>query len=65
LDNSRTLARSMQSEEVWISASGIAEPGEVREMAGLGFTAVLVGTSLMAAPDPGRKLAALAAGARA
>lgn len=64
LDNSRTLARSMRPEEVWISASGIADPGEVREMAGLGFTAVLVGSSLMAAPDPGRKLAELAGGAR-
>lgn len=65
LDNSRTLARSMKPEEVWISASGIADPGEVREMAGLGFTAVLVGSSLMASPDPAGKLAALAAGARA
>lgn len=64
LDNSRRLVRDRRDGELWISASGITRPEEVREMAGLGFTAVLVGTSLMATDDPGRKLAELAQGAR-
>ncbi len=65
LDNSRTLVRERSDRELWISASGISEPHEVKEMAGLGFTAVLVGTSIMASGDPGDKLRQLAQGAKA
>ena len=56
LNNSRTLIRNKKPCELWICASGIEEPGQVREMAELGFDAVLVGTSLMSSDDPGGAL---------
>lgn len=56
LGNSRTLSRGKAAHETWISASGIFTPEEVREMAELGFDAVLVGTSLMQDDDPGAAL---------
>ncbi|HKI82350.1 MAG TPA: hypothetical protein VKA04_11945 [Pseudodesulfovibrio sp.] len=43
-------------------ASGVDTRAQVEEMAGLGFDAILIGTSLMQAADPGAKLAELAGG---
>ncbi len=48
-----------------ISESGIATPGDVADVARAGIDAVLVGTSLMASPDPGAHLRALLAVAAA
>lgn len=59
LDTSRTLIKQKQDGEIWISASGISERAQVEEMAGLGFDAVLIGTCLMEAENPGEKLAEL------
>ena len=42
-----------------VSESGIGGPSQLRELAEAGVSAVLVGGSLMGAPDPGRALAAL------
>lgn len=61
---SRRLAGHKEKDEVWISASGLDSPEQLTEMAELGYDAVLVGTSLMAAPDPGAALAGLTAVAR-
>lgn len=59
LDQSRTFIRHKREGELWISASGVSTRAQVEEMAALGFDAVLVGTSLMRADDPGRMLAEL------
>ncbi len=40
---------------VLISESGIENPGHVRSLKGAGIHAVLVGSSLMRSPDPGKK----------
>jgi len=48
-----------------ISESGIATPGDVAEVARAGIDAVLVGTALMASPDPGAHLRALLGAASA
>lgn len=49
---SRRLIRERDSEELWISASGIASPEDAAEMRDLGYDACLVGTSIMESPDP-------------
>ncbi|WP_319471845.1 indole-3-glycerol-phosphate synthase [uncultured Pseudodesulfovibrio sp.] len=59
LDQSRNFITQKKDGELWISASGISERAQVEEMAGLGFDAVLVGTCLMEADNPGEKLAEL------
>ncbi|MCF8106063.1 MAG: indole-3-glycerol-phosphate synthase [Desulfohalobiaceae bacterium] len=61
LETSRELIRQKHKDELWISASGISQGEQVREMAGLGFNACLVGTSLMAGRDPLGKLQELTA----
>jgi len=61
LDVSRGLAPSKAPGETWISASGISHGDQVRELAELGFEAVLVGTSLMQDARPGAALARLIA----
>jgi indole-3-glycerol phosphate synthase len=48
-----------------ISESGIATPGDVADVARAGIDAILVGTSLMASPDPGAHLRALLGAAAA
>jgi indole-3-glycerol phosphate synthase len=60
LDVSRRLAPRKRPGRIWISASGIATRTDVLGMAALGYNAVLVGTSIMAEPDPGAALAVLA-----
>ncbi len=57
---SRRMAARKRPGRIWISASGINTRTDVLTMAGLGYNAVLVGTSIMAAPDPGAALAELA-----
>lgn len=59
LDQGRKFIRQKKDGELWICASGVSERGQVEEMAGLGFDAVLIGTCLMEAVDPGAKLAEL------
>jgi indole-3-glycerol phosphate synthase len=64
---SRRLVPDKHPGELWISASGLDAPEQLNEMAGLGFDAVLIGTSLMSQPDPGaalRKLTAVASSGR-
>ena len=50
------LARHKPDGQVWIAASGIARPDDLRRMADAGYDAVLVGTSLMKDGDPGAAL---------
>lgn len=59
LDQSRHFIKQKRDGELWICASGISEREQVEEMASLGFDAVLIGTCLMEAEDPGTKLAEL------
>ncbi|MDR1657574.1 MAG: indole-3-glycerol-phosphate synthase [Deltaproteobacteria bacterium] len=40
-----------EPQEIWISASGLSSPVELRTMAEAGYTAVLVGTFLMSSDD--------------
>lgn len=60
LDQGRNFIKQKQDGEMWICASGVNTREEVEEMASIGFDAVLIGTSLMQAEDPGAKLAELA-----
>jgi indole-3-glycerol phosphate synthase len=62
LDQGRRFIKQKRDGELWICASGVETRAQVEEMAGLGFDAVLIGTSLMLADDPGAKLAELAGG---
>ncbi len=64
LSVSRRLVRHRQPGEIWISASGLDAPGQLAEMAELGFDAVLIGTSLMSQADPGAALRTLTAVAK-
>lgn len=59
LDQSRKFIKQKQDGELWICASGVSERAQVEEMGSLGFDAVLVGTCLMEADNPGQKLAEL------
>jgi indole-3-glycerol phosphate synthase len=65
LNRSLTLVEQRGENELWISASGVTDPGDVAAMARAGFEAVLVGTHLMQQPDPARTVADLVAGGRA
>ena len=56
---SGTLIRRRESGETWISASGVACREDLEERRSLGFDAVLIGSALMSAQDPGAALAAL------
>ncbi len=62
---SRTLIAGKRPGEIWISASGAATAEDVAERAALGFEGVLIGTALMAGPDPKGTLVRLAAGGAA
>lgn len=59
LDQARKFIQQKKEGELWICASGVNTRAEVEEMASLGFDAILVGTCLMEAEDPGAKLAEL------
>jgi indole-3-glycerol phosphate synthase len=56
---SEDLIGERREGELWISASGITRREDVEKRAALGYDAVLVGTALMSAPDPGAALAGL------
>jgi indole-3-glycerol phosphate synthase len=58
--NVERLVRGRLDREVWIAASGIAGPEQVRAAAGRGYDAVLVGTAVMAASDPSGMVRSLA-----
>jgi indole-3-glycerol phosphate synthase len=60
LNQGRRFIKQKRDGELWICASGVSTRAQVEEMAGLGFDAILVGTSLMEADDPGAMLAELA-----
>ena len=60
---SEELIRSRRDDEIWISASGISRPEDLRRMRGLGYDAALVGTFLMETNQPGNALAELLRGA--
>ena len=53
---SRRMIEKKQAHELWISASGIKTGADIAELAGMGFDAVLIGTSLMAQGTPGKAL---------
>ena len=59
LDQARRFIGQKRDGELWICASGVNTRAEVVEMGSLGYDAVLIGTSLMEADDPGAKLAEL------
>ena len=59
LDQSRNFIKQKQDGELWICASGVSEREQVEEMASIGFDAILIGTCLMEAENPGEKLAEL------
>jgi indole-3-glycerol phosphate synthase len=54
----RLISRRRES-EVWITASGLSKPEQVRHFRGLRFDGLLIGTSLMGSSDPGNCLRAL------
>lgn len=54
-----------QAGEIWIAASGIAEPAHLKAARQAGFNAVLVGSSLMEKPGPGEALLELLQGGMA
>ncbi|WP_027177594.1 indole-3-glycerol phosphate synthase TrpC [Maridesulfovibrio bastinii] len=64
MDMNRSIEyiRRKEKDEIWICASGINTPEDCAKMAGLGYDAVLIGTSIMSSPNPESKLAALVGG---
>lgn len=54
----RRLIEYKEDPELWICASGLSARAQIEEMAGLGYTACLIGTSIMHSQD---RLAALQA----
>lgn len=65
LETSLRLARLMPAGVLSISESGIRTAEDIRQLAGAGFRAFLIGESLMKTPDPGRALRDLLTGMRA
>ena len=57
------VARAMPDTVVRVAESGIRGPDDARRLAAAGFDAVLVGESLVTAPDPAAAVAALRAAA--
>jgi indole-3-glycerol phosphate synthase len=62
LDTTLILRSSVPPDRVIVSESGIQHHRDLQELAAAGVDAVLVGTSLMRAEDPGRKLRELMGG---
>ena len=56
------MVRRKEEGEIWIGASGISTPEQVRELRAAGLDALLIGTALMQNENPGRGLAELAGG---
>ena len=59
----RAALSKIPSSRVAVYMSGVTTPEELRQVAATRADAVLIGSALMAAPDPGGHLAALRAGA--
>ncbi|NCD26945.1 MAG: indole-3-glycerol-phosphate synthase [Deltaproteobacteria bacterium] len=53
------MVRRKEAGEIWIGASGISTPEQVRELKNAGLDALLIGTALMQNADPGQGLAGL------
>lgn len=53
------MVRRKTSGEIWIGASGIETPDQIRELKAAGLDALLIGTALMRAANPGQGLAGL------
>jgi indole-3-glycerol phosphate synthase len=62
LETSLSLIERIPSSVVRIAESGIATSADISQLRNAGFTAFLIGESLMRQPDPGEALAALIAG---
>jgi len=56
LDTTFKLRPSIPSDRLVVSESGIQEQSDLQSLASAAVDAVLVGTSLMRAEDPGQKL---------
>ena len=56
------MVRRKEEGEIWIGASGISTPEQIRKLRAAGLDALLIGTALMQHGDPGRGLAQLAGG---
>jgi indole-3-glycerol phosphate synthase len=65
LDTSLRLAAMASDSMTLVSESGIKTSSEVKLLSEMGFSGILVGTSLMKTPDPGRALASLLQGTHA
>lgn len=64
-EHALALAHQLPAEVLTVAESAISSPGDVERVARSGFDAMLVGTALVTADDPGAMLAELvAAGAR-
>lgn len=59
LETSFRLREKIPSTCIAVSESGIKTAADLQRLSAAGFSAVLIGERLMAAPDPGRELAAL------
>jgi indole-3-glycerol phosphate synthase len=64
LERSLRLAQGKAQGQIWIAASGITCREDVLRLEDAGFDAMLVGTHLMRAPDPGEALRQLLGGGR-
>lgn len=56
IETSERLASTLPPGALWVSESGIKSRAEVERLAGIGFSAFLIGESLLLAEDPGAKL---------
>ena len=54
ITRSKELIKYKDPEEVWISASGLKDPYELKELKTFGFDGFLIGTSIMKSSDPFR-----------
>ncbi|GAB1411125.1 indole-3-glycerol-phosphate synthase [Desulfovibrionales bacterium] len=59
LNRSLELVRYKEAEEIWIGASGISSTDQVQMLKSAGLNALLIGTALMNAQNPGQGLTAL------
>jgi len=53
------VVSDLPTDVVRVAESGISEPGQLAELAGAGYDAALIGSSLMTAADPGQALRVL------
>ena len=56
LDATRMLIEEMPPNVIGVAESGLRTASDLRELAGLGYSAFLIGEVLMRNPDPGEKL---------